>query len=170
MCERPRVMRALALSSWLLVLGIGGCSDSPENCGTPLTESAVAITVGSTTNTITGRAVAQPDASCNDNTSLPSVRALRLRDATGQLDICIPRPDALGGTTPISVQVTLVGGRTCIGNASAMAHGNGVCDDGTNPAGFELVIGEAMGTGTCMGSGDPSSPFSFTISGSLAIE
>ncbi|MDB4959961.1 MAG: hypothetical protein JWO36_7530 [Myxococcales bacterium] len=141
-----------------------GCSDN--KCGT-MGASDTGLTASSDQVTLTyGNLVAGANHDCPAADAPPGLESLtiagRQTPGTKPITLCVPRPDLLA-TMPLSlgsdVKLIDVAGDDTNGCMYALdrtrpptgsASGQGVCANGTDPAGFELVVDGAVSlTRTC---------------------
>lgn len=145
--------RLLFLSSISLALAaLGGCSD--DACG-PGDAPATGLIVGDQDQKLTfGNLTSSANNDCPDSSAPAGVVSLTVggsqTDGQGLLTLCIPRPDqlpggvTLGGTTGVRI-IDLHGQFNGCDYSieqtrpvSGTVIGTGVCDNGTNGAGYAL--------------------------------
>jgi hypothetical protein len=146
--------RLLFLSSISLIAcgGGGGCGD--DACG-PEDAPDTGLIVGDQDQKLTfGNLTSGANNDCPDPSAPAGVVSLTINgsqtDGQGLLTLCIPRPDELPGGVPIGTGVRIIDLSGVTNNCnysieqtrpvSGTALGHGVCDNGTNGAGYSLVF------------------------------
>jgi hypothetical protein len=154
----PRV----ASRGWWLALALAGCGGSP--CG-PGGAPATGLLASSADVTLTyGNLTASANNDCPGSNPKAGVVSLTIEgaqtDGGGLLTLCVPRPDELENTpqalgTDVQV-VDFSGDKNGCPYAfdttrppSAMATTTGMCDNGTNKAGFALSLSGALSLTRC---------------------
>jgi hypothetical protein len=142
---------------FLSIISAGGCSG--PDCGN-MGAFEFGLTVSNADVTLTfGDLVAGANNDCPDPMAPSGVVSLTINGSqmgtSGLVTFCIPRPDQLGGGLPLGSGVKVVDlnamDATCtyaIDNAhvpNGTVTGEGVCDNGTNKAGFALVFDGFIG-------------------------
>lgn len=173
-----------AASASLLGVGLGGCSGG-ASCG-PGGAPASGLLASSSEVTLTfGTFTSRAGNDCPG--ADPSVVSLSIEGTqtggTGLITFCVPRPDQLGdgdrtlGLDPSAADVRIVDLMGTTDTCSfaidktrlptGTATGAGVCDNGTNPAGFALALDGALSLRrTC---GTTVDSVAVTLTGTVAI-
>ena len=149
--------RLLFLSSISLaaVAALGGCSD--DACG-PGDAPATGLIVGDQDQKLTfGNLTSSANNDCPDSSAPSGVISLTVNgsqtDGQGLLTLCIPRPDQLPGSVQLggaTSGVRIIDMHGTFNNCnysieqtrpvSGTVLGHGVCNNGTNGAGYSLVF------------------------------
>lgn len=150
--------RLLFLSSISLAAALAGCSD--DTCG-PGTAPDKGLLVGDQDQMLTfGSLVSSANNDCRDASAPAGVVSLTIggtqSNGTGLVTLCIPRPDQLAASVPLggvnaafpAVQIIDLSGTAngcdyAIETARPVTGtvlGRGVCNNGTDKAGYALVI------------------------------
>lgn len=155
-------------STSLVLLLLAGCNGD-DDCGT-MGAAADGLTASSVDVTLTfGQMISRAGSDCPDPAT-PDIIAVtvegRQTDGTGFITLCIPRPDLLEmgnrtlGHTTSTADIRIIDLDGAANNCTykidktrvptGMGAGMGVCDNGTNSAGFALVLDGAVSlTRTC---------------------
>jgi hypothetical protein len=180
-----RKLLSLCLSSTSLVL-LGGCPSDGETCG-PEGAPANGITASAGSDTLTYGSLSSlsgndcPEASAPSGVVSLSIEGT-LVGGTGRVTFCIPRPDLLAegrtlGANLANVEMRLVDfsgeangctfARDPAMPPTGTGTGTGVCNNGTDPAGFALALtGTIHAKRTCGATVDD---VSLTLAGKVAV-
>ncbi len=176
--------RSLFLSTISLAL-LAGCSD--DSCG-PGDAPMTGIVAGDVTVKLTfGNMTSRAGMDCPDGTAPPGVVALTIEgtqtDGTGFFTLCIPRPDLLNqgnrtlGAIGSTADIRIIDLRGSAGSCTftidstrpptGIGGGAGVCDNGTNKAGFGIELDGAVSLRrTC---GTTIDSLAVTLTGNVAV-
>jgi hypothetical protein len=146
--------RSLFLSSISLAAALANAGCSDDSCGPGSASKPNGLVVGDQDQKLTyGNLVASKNHDCPDPTA-PDVEPLTISgsqtDGQGLLTLCIPRPDQLIGGVPLGTGVRIIdlhgtfNGCTYSYESTRPVQGtvvgHGVCNNGTDAAGFSLVF------------------------------
>jgi len=164
----PSRIELVAVTTGLVVALAAGCS-SDASCGPGGAPSAGAVTSATGVALTFGGFVGGANNDCPATGAPAGVVSLTIHgtqtDGTGQLTLCVSRPDlltersqALGGDASAEVRVVDLDGTTTGCSYAAdpatpvtgTASSSGLCGNGSDPAGFALVLDGALAlTRTC---------------------
>jgi hypothetical protein len=169
-------------------LGAAGCSSSSDSCGPGGAPTGGAVATGTNVTLTYGSFVGGVNNDCPAAGAPAGVISVTIHatqsDGTGQLTLCVSRPDllasrsqALGGDASAEVRVVDLAGTTSSGGCgltvdptmpvAGTASSSGLCDDGSDPAGFALVLDGTLAlTRTC---GDVVDSVAVTLRGRVAV-
>lgn len=180
-----RKLLSLCLSS-TSVLALAGCPSDGESCGTDgAPTDGIVATAGADTLTF-GSLSSLSGNDCPDPAAPASVVSLSIEGTlvggTGRITFCIPRPDLLAdgrqlGATSNMAEMRLVDftgeangctfARDTAMPPTGTGTGTGVCNNGTDPAGFALALtGTIHAKRTC---GATTDDVALTVSGKVAV-
>jgi hypothetical protein len=193
-CPSSTERRALAAALALLALGAAACSDDDASCGPP-EGAGTAITLATTPASEVDGQWGDFEASANNDCPPPggpgsgaislTIEGVEV-GGTSRFSLCLPRPDEIG-SAPVSladadlVQLGTVSAGTDDGcrfqldrdmPPAGTVSFAGYCADGTDPAGFEMILDGTIGiTRICdSDGGEPTEEaLTATLAGSTAV-
>ncbi len=170
-------MRHLLFLSSISALLLAGCSD--DACG-PGTAAAFGLVASDADITLTyGNMTAGVNNDCSDPAT-PDVISLTIdgiqQDGTSLITFCVPHPDRLASGLQLGSEFRIIDFRGELDGCSyeyaggvptGTVTGTGVCDDGSNPAGFALTFdGDFVLRRSCQTSTDM---IPLTLKGTVAV-
>lgn len=108
------------------------------------------------------------DDGCHDDTTDIISVTLAGTGPDGTFKLCMSRPDLLAAGQRAMAHLSFSCSATCTIAAMVTVHGDGVCNNGLDAAGFALTIEPTLGSGGCYAYGE-SFDVNAMLEGSVAV-